>query len=107
VLGPPIVHAARGNWGKSGASVALRAGSLLVLTGSIVACLSANTQNENSGCLSNPVFWFGVLSVPAAVALDAALIAHEEPRKDEARLQPAPWIDARSRSGGVAFGGAF
>jgi hypothetical protein len=107
LLGPPIVHAARDHWGKAGGSAAMRAGSLLILTGAIVECLQENTQNENSGCTSNPLFWFGVLSVPATVALDAALIAHEDVRLDEGRLRLAPWIDAKSGRGGVVLSGAF
>lgn len=106
-LGAPAVHATRGHWGKSAASVALRAGSMLILIWSIVQCLHENTQNENYGCPSNPVFWFGVLSVPAAVAIDAAVIAHEDVPLDEARLQLAPWIDAKGGRGGVILNGAF
>jgi hypothetical protein len=117
-LGPPIVHAARDHWGKAGASFGVRAASLGLLTLGVVECLSASGRSDtwsgdrdssdDGGCTSNPIFWFGVGAIPAAIALDAALIAREYvPSSAASSLRFSPWVDAKNRGGGLSFGSAF
>jgi hypothetical protein len=111
-LGPPIVHAARGHWGKAGASFALRAGSLLILTGAVVVSLQdagCDAGSTSSGCGgTNPLLYLGALAIPAAVAIDAAVVANEDvPPREVAQWHWSPWLDARARAGGMALQGAF
>lgn len=108
-LGPPIVHAARGHWGKAGASFALRAGSLLVVTGAVVVSLQddpgCESSSTSSGCGgTNPLLYLGALAIPAAVAIDAAVVANEDvPPREVAQWHWSPWLDARARAGGMAL----
>lgn len=111
VLGPPIVHTARNHLGKAGASFALRAGSLLLLTLAVVqdakgdGCYSSSTDTCGS---SHGWLWFGSLGVVVAVAVDAGVIAREDVRVEkEARWRWSPWLNAKNRSLGVSLGSEF
>jgi hypothetical protein len=74
-------------------SLAIRAvGPLLIAAG-------ASKQNPGLGV-------FGVLSIPAAIAIDAAAIGREDVTTESSFLQRvgfAPWVDPRRGAGGLSL----
>jgi hypothetical protein len=109
VLGGPIVHAAHGHWGKAGASIAFRAGTVLIAGVGAVGCISDSVSSE-SGCRGGyaALLVVGSLGVLAAVAVDAAFIAREDVKPDNGdRVAVRVWIAEKGRGGGLVLGGAL
>src|SRR5262249_47255449 len=109
ILAAPIVHAVHGHWGKMGASLGFRAGTLVVALVGAIGCVSEGLFNEH-GC--SPVYtgliYIGAIGILAAVAVDAAVIANEDvPREPQNRVGVAPWVARDGRGGGLTLGGAF
>ncbi|HEX4338630.1 MAG TPA: hypothetical protein VH062_22145 [Polyangiaceae bacterium] len=104
VLAPPVVHAAHGHVGKTVLSLGLRAiGPLLIFAGS-----NAYDSHDDSHAPNAALLILGVLSIPAAIAIDAAAIAREDVSRDHAssfftRVGFAPWIDAKHGAGGLVL----
>lgn len=104
-FGGPIVHASRGHEGKAVGSFALRVGPpvaalLLALS---TARGSDDARSDDRADVALVVFG---LSIPAAIAIDAAVIAREEaPVRQSVRVTPALVLGPQSVGAGV--GGAF
>jgi len=108
LFGAPIVHAAHGNWGKAGGSFAFRAGSIVLLLIGAVSCTNGSFEGNCSG--GDLLLVLGALGIPAAIAVDAAVIAREDVAPgddDEARVLIRPWVAKHGRGGGMSLGGAF
>jgi hypothetical protein len=73
LLGGPIVHAARGNWGRSAGSLLLRAGTPLA-----GAVLGASFCVPDSGDCIEGVLALATIGMLTAAALDLSLL-HWEP----------------------------
>jgi hypothetical protein len=90
-VAPPIIHLAHGHAGKAALSLAIRAAGPLLIAGAV--------SNDSAG-----LGILGVLSIPAAVAIDAAAIAREDVTTETSFLQRvgfAPWVDPRRGAGGL------
>lgn len=87
VLGGPIVHLTRENFGRAGASLALRVG--LPLTFASVGAAAANCEgSEELFCGIGEVVIGGLIGVTTAIALDAAVLARDsELVEEEASLR--------------------
>jgi hypothetical protein len=109
ILDGPIVHAAHGHWGKAGASIAFRAGTVLLAGVGAVGCINDPVSSE-SGCRSGyaTLLVVGSLGVLAAVAVDAAVIAREDVKPDEGdHVGVRVLIAEKGRGGGLVLGGAL
>lgn len=87
VLGGPIVHLTRENFGRAGASLALRVG--LPLTFASVGAAAADCEgSEELFCGIGEVVIGGLIGVTTAIALDAAVLARDsELVEEEASLR--------------------
>jgi hypothetical protein len=96
-LSGPIVHLAHGHPGKTVASLALRGGAVALIAA------GAGTCDLRGGC---GMLVFGVLGVPAAIVVDAAVIAREDAFPEPKRsVWVAPWL--AEGGGGAYLGGTF
>ena len=102
VLGAPIVHASKGNWGRAGGSLAVRVGAPILL-GGIGAGLE-NCSDEEFLCGVEGALVGGVVGIGAAIALDATVLA-----RDTIEIQPKFLPVAGVHRNGAWFGvtGAF
>ncbi|MEZ4402954.1 MAG: hypothetical protein R3B06_23230 [Kofleriaceae bacterium] len=74
-LGPPLVHAAHGNWGRGGVSVAMRVGGPLV--GGLVGSALCVDRTGFLRCLGSTVIGV-VAGAVVAQAVDGAVVAYED-----------------------------
>jgi len=94
---PPVIHLAHGHPGKAILSLGIRSiGPLLIA--------SAVSNHANAG-----LGVFGVLSIPAVIAIDAAAVAREDVTPEDASafgrgVAFSPWLDPRRGAGGIAIG---
>jgi hypothetical protein len=99
VLGPPVVHWAHGNVGRGLGSLLIRGGSWAL----VFAAIAGNGSDNAS------VGLFGVLGILAAPAIDAAVLAYEDPKPSVSTppfaLAAAPWVT--KTSSGLAMSATF
>jgi hypothetical protein len=105
VLGPPIIHLAHGHPGKALLSAAIRSVGPLM----IAAAIDSESSFDDSHSPNPALIVFGLLSIPAAISIDAAAISREDaPRAGESssflrRVGFAPWVDTRRGAGGLVL----
>jgi hypothetical protein len=98
-LGAPIVHFAHRNAGAGAGSLAMRAVPILL------ASTTCSDDGDRDSCAMFAAL--GVLSVLAAIPVDAAALAYERPPDDErgaTRAAPstvAPWLEPLRSQGGI------
>jgi hypothetical protein len=105
-LGPPIVHAAHGHADRAFASLGLRLAGPLLLVAGVGSFWGSGSSSRDSG-LGAGLMVLGVLAIPAAVAIDAAVIAREDVTPEESaavrsRMGFSPWVDPLRRAGGLS-----
>jgi hypothetical protein len=103
LLGGPIAHAAHDNWGRAFGSLGIRTGLPVLM-----ALIGVWVEDCHGGdfCGIGGTFVGGTVGVVGAVALDAAVLAYDDPPVEETsalRLNLA--LDFRRRSLGLS--GAF
>jgi hypothetical protein len=114
-LGPPILHFAHGNVGEGFASLGLRIAPV-VLAAAYGGSDCFYDRNDDGACVLLAVAT--VLSIPAAITLDAALLAYETtpngtvalrrtPARSTNTFALGPWHDARRDAWGLGLRAAF
>jgi hypothetical protein len=106
-LAPPIIHFAHGNVAEGFGSLGLRVAPVLFILMAVAQCYQTSSGDEG-GCTA--LLALGVLSIPAAVIIDAAVFAydeHEERRASAFSLVFGPWRDARRDAWGLGLKAAF
>jgi hypothetical protein len=106
LIGSPIVHWAHGNVAEGFGSLGLRvAAAGVLLVGTAMCVSSALGGTSDGGCA---VAVAGALSVPAVVAIDAAVLAYEEvPTAQVSSTRVVPWMNESRRAVGVNWMGRF
>jgi hypothetical protein len=104
-LGPPIVHLAHGHVDKAFGSLGLRLCGPLLMVAGAGSLYGGGGGSGNSGA---GLLIVGVLMIPAAIAIDAAVIAREDVTPEEgawvgSRVGFSPWVDPRHRSAGLSL----
>ncbi|HVW26536.1 MAG TPA: hypothetical protein VHC69_14305 [Polyangiaceae bacterium] len=112
LFGAPIVHGAHGHWGKFGASIGMRAGTILLAVIGAAGCIDGAALNEGFGkpCGAgyDALLVVGSLGILAAVAVDAAALAREDvPPEHRSTIGITPWFFEKARGGGLSLGGTF
>lgn len=106
LIGSPIVHWAHGNVGEGFGSLGLRVAAAGVLLVGTALCVSNALGGDSDGGCAVAVA--GAISVPAVVAIDAAVLAYEEvPTAQVSSTTVAPWVNERRRAVGVNWIGRF
>ena len=105
-LGPPIVHAVHGHADKAFGSLGLRLAGPLLLVAGVGSLWGSGYSSRQSG-LGAGLMVIGVLGIPAAVVIDAAVLAREDVTPEESaavrsRLGFSPWVDPLRRAGGLS-----
>jgi hypothetical protein len=95
-FGGPSLHAGHGQWGKAGASLALR---LLPVAAGNVASDSVDTE----GVI--PLLVLGGMA--SAMVVDSAVLGYETVSTDASKVTLAPTYDPQSRSAALVMGGTF
>lgn len=105
-LGSPVVHWSHGNVAKGFGSLALRVAATAVLGFGSVVCFNSRSSDNTLPC---GVAVLGVVAVPAAVAVDAAVFAYDEPasRDPLASTNLVPWLDRERSATGLNWVGRF
>lgn len=81
LLGGPVVHAAHGNWGRALGSLGLRSGAPIL--GAVLGVGLEDCKGSDACGLAGAAV--GVtLGMGAAIAIDAAVLAHEEVPEESA-----------------------
>jgi len=83
-FGAPIVHWAHGNAGKGFGSLGIRAGAFTLFVAGAVSC-SESHSDSGGGCILALV---GALGLVAAIPIDAAVLAYDDPKDDGVSLGP-------------------
>lgn len=112
LLGGPTVHLAHGNWGRAGASLALRAGLPATVAGLSYAaahsyCDTYGKGDEGQvGCIGALILvgLVGVGSMLTASGADVALLAH---KTDETKTKVAPTFAVDKHGGSIGVMGRF
>lgn len=105
LLGPPTVHWARGHGLRGLGSLGMRvAGPSLVVAGA----LNCRIDFDGGSCPGAWMIVLGFAGIPAAIAVDAAVLAYEtsdEPGDTEhaPKTMLTPWFDPKLDSLGLAF----
>lgn len=110
-FGAPSVHWAHGNVGNGFISLAIRGGSTALFIAGIVNCVEFYGRGTNGGCT---LMTIGALGMIAAIPIDAAALAWENPSPEETAMGPirrlrlspvvGPAANPRSPSADVAVG---
>ena len=95
-FGGPSIHAGRSQWGKAGASLAMRL--LPAVAGNAV-----NDAVDTEGV--TPLLVLGGMA--SAMVVDSAVLGYETVAADASKVTLAPTYDPKSRSGAVVLGGTF
>jgi len=95
-FGGPSIHAGHSQWGKAGASLALR---LLPVAAGNVASDSVDTQGVV------PLLVLGGMA--SAMVVDSAVLGYETVAAEPSKVTLAPTYDAKSRSASLVLGGTF
>lgn len=105
-FGGPIVHWSHGNVAKGFGSLGLRVAATVLLTAGAAVCFDSSLSGEGLPC---GVALVGVLAVPATVAVDAAVFAHDEPPSAEERTSATliPWVSRERNATGLTWVGRF
>ncbi len=106
LFGAPIVHGAHGHWGKFGASIGMRAGTILLGVIGAAGCFESEAFEVASSrpCPTGyaALLVVGSLGILAAVAVDAAALAREDvPPEHRSSIGVAPWFLERGPGGGL------
>lgn len=107
LIGGPIVHWSHGNIAEGFGSLGLRVAAAGVLLVGTALCVSNALSGNSSdgGCV---VAMVGVASVPAAIAIDAAVLAYDAaPESPESATRLIPWVNNERRAAGVNWVGRF
>jgi len=95
-FGGPSLHAGHSQWGKAGASLALR---LLPVAAGNVASDSIDTEGVV------PLLVVGGMA--SAMVVDSAVLGYETVAAEPSKLTLAPTYDPKSRSAALVMGGTF
>jgi hypothetical protein len=105
IVGGPIVHAAHGQATSALGSLVLRASGPL-----LIAAAFASDTTSGGGGYAAPLglLVLGVLAIPAAIAIDSAVIAREDVPLEKATsrrpmIGAAPWVDMNRRAAGLSL----
>jgi len=108
-LAPPIIHFGHGNVAEGFASLGLRVAPVLLFAAWASECFNFDGgQGDEGSCTALAVVAF--LSIPAAVTVDAAVLAYDETKERPSTafaLSFGPWRDARRDAWGVGLRAAF
>lgn len=107
LVGSPIVHWAHGNVGAGFGSLGMRAAAFSALLVGTIACAgnALGGSSSDGGCV---VAFVGLLGVPAAVAVDAAVLAYDEvPAENTSSTRLLPWVSNERKAAGVNWIGRF
>jgi hypothetical protein len=116
VFGPPVVHFVHGNIGKGFASFGMRVAPMLLILNADACLKSSSTtppEQEDYGddgdCLGPAMLAvLGFLALPAATAIDAAVLAKKKVRVEPASTwSVAPHYQHRRGEAGVALSTRF
>lgn len=108
VAGSPIVHWAHGNVGTGFGSLAMRVAAFATFAGGSIACASNSLDDSSSDGGGCAVAAIGILLVPAAMAVDAAVLAYDDvPPKPTASSHLLPWVNKQREAVGVSWLGRF
>ena len=95
-FGGPSIHAGHSQWGKAGASLAMRL--LPAVAGNVVS------DSVDTGGVAPLLILGGMAS---AMVVDSAVLGYETVPADASKVTLAPTYDPKSRSGAVVLGGTF
>jgi hypothetical protein len=111
-LAPPIIHWGHGNVAEGFGSLGLRVAPFLLLFFTVAECFQFDSEggrsNNEGSCTA--LYALTLLSIPAAVIIDAAVLAYDEREERPAAafsLGFGPWHDARRDAWGVGLNAAF
>ncbi|MGC4088148.1 MAG: hypothetical protein QM756_09655 [Polyangiaceae bacterium] len=104
VAGGPTVHFAHGHVGKGFGSLGLRVG--LPVAGALTATAIARPCGGDFGCIGEAALGF-LLGGVSAIAIDAAVLGHEEVVRPRQGLTATPVVAATPNSAWLGVQGAF
>ena len=107
-LAPPIIHWGHGNVAEGFGSLGLRVAPVLIALMAVASCYSGGGSSDEGACTA--YIAVGLLAIPAAVIIDAAVLAYDEREERPTAafsLAIGPWHDARRDAWGLGLGGAF
>jgi len=82
-FGAPLVHVAAGHPDKAAASFGLRALPPLLFIASYGSGCGHDDTGDSDNCPNRALVWMAALGIPAAIAVDAAVIAREDVPQQE------------------------
>jgi hypothetical protein len=105
-FGGPIVHWSHGHVAKGFGSLALRVAATVVLGLGAAVCVSSRSEDNTVPC---GVAVLGVIAVPAAVTVDAAVFAYDDPPSTDrlAWTTLVPWVNRERSATGLTWVGRF
>jgi len=108
IVGAPIVHFAHGRVGTGFASAGLRVG--LPIVGALIGVAAEDCHDGRDWCGLGGAAVGVLVGGVAAIALDAAVLAREDVKRDPSpiqRLGVSPIVDPQKRMAAVTVSGAF